>query len=406
MNDHHGPDGAVVSLVGVNMSSSIAERRNPAARHRPSATTHGAPVRRDLLRLATRLLVLGAPLAALVAFYVGCDPFKVLYHHDSYYGPQDRVSLNRDCVSTELYASRPVAERPDAFIFGNSRSLAFLCSDWQRHIDSPRVFHFDASGETLFGIWSKVNYIDRSGGSLRHALIVVDSETLADTRNSSGHLFIKDPRVSGESAATFQLLSFRAFLARGFFIKYLDFRCFATFRPYMNEAIESRQFAHDPATNDLRFTSVEAEIASLGEAYYSAERGLFPRRESSSPGVTSRVLFAQELAMLKEIQSTFDRHNTNCRIAVSPLYQQVRLNPDDVAELRKVFGADRVYDYSGVNEFTEDVHNYYESSHYRPVVAREIMHEFTPIIHPHVPRGRRNHQRGWSDATLGAKRVR
>jgi hypothetical protein len=330
-------------------------------------------MRPELYRLLTRSLILGAPLAVLAMLYACCDPFKVLYHHEQYYGPRDQVSLNRDYVSTELYVSSPSAQRPDSIIFGNSRSLAFLCTDWRRHIDSARVLHFDASGETLFGIWSKVKFIDRTGGTLRHALVIVDAETLADTRNSQGHLFVKDPRTSGESRLAFQLAFFRAYLARGFFIKYLDFRCFSTFRSYMDGAIESRRFAHDPATNDLVFESVEAEIAKSGENYYSPQRGIFSHRNASAHVIGPCVIFAEQARMLEEIRGVFDRHGTDCRIVVSPLYQQVRLNPNDVGELARIFGADRVYDYSGVNEFTSDIHNYYETSHYRPIVAREIM---------------------------------
>jgi hypothetical protein len=41
--------------------------------------------------------------------------------------------------------------------------------------------------------------------------------------------------------------------------------------------------------------------------------------------------------------------------------------------LSGIFGTERVFDFSGVNEFTTDFRNYYEESHYRPQVAREIL---------------------------------
>ena len=33
------------------------------------------------------------------------------------------------------------------------------------------------------------------------------------------------------------------------------------------------------------------------------------------------------------------------------------------------------YNYSGINRFTRDIHNYYENSHFRIRVGREIMDE-------------------------------
>ena len=75
------------------------------------------------------------------------------------------------------------------------------------------------------------------------------------------------------------------------------------------------------------------------------------------------------------MRDVFRRKGTNCHVVVSPLYDQVRLNPSDLAALEDIFGAERVHDYSGVNAITADRHNYYEPYHYRPTVARHIMQE-------------------------------
>jgi hypothetical protein len=39
------------------------------------------------------------------------------------------------------------------------------------------------------------------------------------------------------------------------------------------------------------------------------------------------------------------------------------------------FGSSNVYNFSGKNEFTTDLSNYYESSHYRPLLADKILKE-------------------------------
>ena len=58
---------------------------------------------------------------------------------------------------------------------------------------------------------------------------------------------------------------------------------------------------------------------------------------------------------------------------ISPLYNKMKLHNEDLEYLKKVFGETNVFDFSGINKFTNDYRNYYESSHYRPHVAREIL---------------------------------
>jgi hypothetical protein len=58
---------------------------------------------------------------------------------------------------------------------------------------------------------------------------------------------------------------------------------------------------------------------------------------------------------------------------VSPLYDQLKLNPQDKEKLDSIFGKHNVFDFSGINEFTKDSLNYYEASHYRPHVAKRLL---------------------------------
>ncbi len=47
--------------------------------------------------------------------------------------------------------------------------------------------------------------------------------------------------------------------------------------------------------------------------------------------------------------------------------------PDDREILQGIFGKENVYDFSGINEFTEDYHNYYEAGHYRPLLGNKLL---------------------------------
>ncbi len=79
------------------------------------------------------------------------------------------------------------------------------------------------------------------------------------------------------------------------------------------------------------------------------------------------------MALLRNMKKIFDQQHTQYRIVISPLYDQVKLSSRDVTVLQNIFGSENVFDFSGINTITADMHNYYEGSHYRPHVARQIM---------------------------------
>ena len=75
--------------------------------------------------------------------------------------------------------------------------------------------------------------------------------------------------------------------------------------------------------------------------------------------------------MLKEIKKIFEKHNTKYKVIISPLYNQTKLSIQDLATLKSIFQND-LYDYSGVNSFTQNIHNYYEKDHFRTLVGDSI----------------------------------
>ena len=77
--------------------------------------------------------------------------------------------------------------------------------------------------------------------------------------------------------------------------------------------------------------------------------------------------------MLYKIKSLIDESKTNCKIIISPLYNQIKFNPEDLIILQNIFGTNNVYDFSGINEYTNNTLNYYENSHYRPILCDQIL---------------------------------
>ena len=51
----------------------------------------------------------------------------------------------------------------------------------------------------------------------------------------------------------------------------------------------------------------------------------------------------------------------------------IRAMFEEGRRLAAKYGAENVYDFSGINEFTKDYHNYYESGHYRPSLGNKLL---------------------------------
>ena len=307
---------------------------------------------------------------ALMTMYAFLDPFGVVRKHANYYTDNRHVTLNRDFVSLEMFEKNFPRYQYDSFILGNSRSIFYEWKDWAKCITSDKIFHFDAASESLLGINLKLKYLGNRC-SISNCLIVLDRSALTIVTNQESHIFAKHYRLSGQNPLAFQWKFFAAFLDKHFLWAFLDFKLHHRFRSSMSDVLEARIWDYDPAHNELSLHStVEAEIGQ-GRYYQESARSFPPRDEVKR--YADAVIGPQQARLLMEMREILDRQKSNYRLVVSPLYDQVKLAPVDIETLRTVFGEDKVFDFSGVNELTSSVENYYETSHYRPVVARAIM---------------------------------
>ncbi|MBD2767379.1 hypothetical protein IC235_05685 [Hymenobacter sp. BT664] len=319
-------------------------------------------------RLLIKALLLSLPFLPVLATYIVFDPFRVLYSYQKFDEPFI-VIPNRDYISTQMYLNTYKQRPYSSFILGNSRTMSFMIRDWTPYIGDTLAFHYDASGESLYGIWRKLLFLEQHGSTLKNVLLVVDHQLLEKVSDEEGHIFRKDPRTTGEFPLSFQLSFLKAYLSDLFFYKYLRYRITGKFVPEMGDALGNRRIDYDPVTNDLTLPDINAEIKRDSLGFYAHNTRLRGRK----PGVAHAVIGAAQLRELIAICNIFKRHRTNFHFVISPLYQQQQLNPADLTILQRTFGANRIHDFSGVNEFTAFVGNYYEESHYRPHVGRQIL---------------------------------
>jgi hypothetical protein len=115
----------------------------------------------------------------------------------------------------------------------------------------------------------------------------------------------------------------------------------------------------------------EIEYDSLGYYNKKVEDGVFYTRTDVYKSECEVTL--KEKNQLKIIKNIFKKHNTKYAIIISPAYDQLEMEKSQIQLLEEIFGEENIYNFSGKNEFTESIYNFYEDSHYRPNIANRIM---------------------------------
>jgi len=318
-----------------------------------------------------RILALSVPFDILLIVYVVCDPFKAIWHYDRYYSPDDFLEINRGYEATCMYDNNNETYHYDSFLFGNSRSLAYLVKDWKQYIPATSsCFHFDCSRGSVEDVYYKIKYINAHGDTLRNVIFTVDYDVLSNT-SQTGHLYDLPPQVNHNlNYVSFQVDHMKAFFYIKFLRAYIEYSITHKFNEHMCDFIVKYNNEVDTVTNEIN--RIQESLIDAGEYYTDDYVKIF--RNAQFPDSISPVAINDERKeMLKEISDMLAANKTNYKIVVNPLYNQIRLNPEDVKFLKQTFGAANVFDFSGPNKWNADFHNYYEKSHYRPNVANELM---------------------------------
>jgi len=306
-------------------------------------------------RLIFKLFLAVLPVLLMAIWYVAADPFMVLCQYPDMYNTRHKhLELNEDYAVTETFLRLYPQGQYDAYILGSSRSRYFTPDQWLKRKPGMKPFHFGVASETLFGVVGKVKMLHAKGIKISNALIIADAELLSKAANSSGHLFRKHPLVSGEGFADLQFTSFKDF-----------------FNP---EAISGYLSLPDevPVGKKDPQQLAEMQIEKDPTSYYGPRMSMFFKRPSVQQ-YEAQVIFEEQRKLLVEMKEIFAADNTDYRIVLSPMYDQKKLNTKDMNTLYEVFGKDHIYDFSGINDITQDMYNYFETAHYRPAIAYRIM---------------------------------
>ncbi|MBR1445655.1 MAG: hypothetical protein IJ586_01025, partial [Alloprevotella sp.] len=273
-----------------------------------------------------------SPLLLLLGAYLYIDPFKVVRDYDVFYDPSAAwwVGLDADYTATCTYDRQYPRYRYDAIIFGNSRSRFYACDDWLQYLpEGSSPYHFDANGESLYAMMRKVQYIERQGHPLRHALFVIDRELLIQDKAATGHNNTIAPQLEGNTLtarARLQMASLRAWCNLQFVYAYADASLTNEIKPYMTKRmLLCKPYDYYQPTNEERQTDVERRIAA--GTYYDEPDIVAAFEGKQHPGEVSQpTIKASQTEQLKAIRNVLQRQGTDYRIVVSPLYDQIKLH--------------------------------------------------------------------------------
>lgn len=315
-----------------------------------------------------KIITFFLPIIFLAIIYIITDVFKVIYHYDPFYTGSYYIGVNRAYGSTMTYINQNPKYHYDSFIFGNSRSLFYEIDTWKKYLPKESVcMHFDESGGSISGVRDKVAFVDKNSGQLKNVLLVIDHNLLSNYEQKTGYLFIAPPVLKdNRNIINFHMQHFYAFINPKFLVALADYNMFGKFRPYMKNLISDGHSTYLPQYNEFQKTLTEKEIAK--GIYFKVFENV------QKPGTYSpKELNIEEISCFNDIKDIFDKHKTSYKIVISPLYDQIKLNRSVYQILCSIFGKEHIYDFSGVNKWNIDYHNYYEDSHYRPIVSAEIM---------------------------------
>lgn len=322
-------------------------------------------------RFIVRTFCILLPFIGVFCAYIISDPLHVIWEYDDY----TITSARNAAYNSYKLLTKEDSITYNSFIVGSSRSGHWPWREWELHLDSTaKAFHLDSSGDIVYNAWERLNFVYKNVKKVDNILLIVDHSWLTGDSPSTD-LNVRTPWQMRENKDYFAFQ--RTALSYFFSIKGLK-EHYKIGPQYTYRLPSYRDERHEPHN-----IGMEWAIKSSPEYYYgqivanNSPYKMNPRDSVEQLG--EPVITKKGIELLSRIHNLFVEGNTNYKIVISPLYDQIKLNPQDKNILDSIFGYENVYDYSGINEYTNDTLNYYEGSHYRPSVATSIMNEiYTP----------------------------
>lgn len=319
-------------------------------------------------KLLLKSLLLLFLIILLAGYFTIADPMKIFFEYES---PLEKgVLMNDRHFQYNWLKKQPYAY--DSFIFGSSRSKAFKTKIWQEYIGNSLPFHMGVNDETLYGIERKLSYLDNQGYDIKNVLIVLDTRIIQLHYNQNAHIFREHYALSGESKGEYYKRFFIAFLKPSFLKAYFSLKFNNEIEEWMLNVIWDEDFEYLKKTADHYYNKFEEELKTDSIGYYERRSSVFYKRNIEYIDTLQKITNIAE-NQIRGIYEILSRHNAYYKIVISPTYCQTPLHNKDLELLNTVFGKNSVYNYSGSNNMTENIGNFYEERHFKPYIANKIL---------------------------------
>ncbi|MBM6992357.1 MAG: hypothetical protein I3J02_03705 [Prevotella sp.] len=332
-------------------------------------------------RFLLKTLLLSLPFLLLLGYYVVRDPFMVLRSYPDY--DHSAVCQNEGFVSWQKYKLQRTRGHYDAFLMGNSCTMAFACGEWNRHIHA-HPFRLFCNNLGLADLCQTLEALDRQPHQpVRHLLVVADRDFFSRDHISTGAMHIMPPEVSHRSWTKVQTDFLQAFFDTKVLLPYLSYAITGRAGRRSQGVINTICPVRTTMTNDA-ILAQEDSIARRGEAYWEGRQ--WDHARLARPTVGARVIFRPQQRLLEEIRAFCQSHHTDLRLVIGPNTDRIAMHPQDIARLKSTLAPGQVYDYSSRQDLC-DRHNFYDGCHYRRNIGTHILQD---IYGPATPSSSRH----------------
>ena len=320
-----------------------------------------------------------SPLLLLFVFFMVLDPFAMFDKPGKY---SIGSSMNDDAQTFRTFELYNKSLKFNSFVLGNSKTLAILSTDWKKHIGTDNsIYKFGSPGESILNIRNKLAYAVKSGNKIENAIILLDDNILINTDNLNpdftGPVYLKGTKSSNNSWLDYLGKGFYYYLYDGFFITHFKDICrgnkIQTDENNINwniieNAMTKEEFNKLYQSNEFYRWNIEQKIRLDSVSWVTA----LPQIKAGIT-VSAQTIDSRNLIYLREIKRIFDQNKTNYKIVYGPEYGCIKMNPKIKEELNVIYGTTNVYDFSSDTNYCNQPINYYDPSHYRPIVGRKML---------------------------------
>lgn len=321
----------------------------------------------------TILLFIAIPMLLLAGIYLWTDPFRCLHNFDI----NDIDITNREYLSTELFLRNEPTYHYNSFIFSSSRGGGMNTYQWKQYLpEGAQPFLFQAWSETVTGIELKLEYLSEHQIPIDNALILIDIPgTFKNEQSTYDAMSMRHYLFTGQSKFDYNAIQFFNFIQKPSLwkksIKHemrgIQVACMSDTITNDWEGKNQFNYTELPPQDSLKHCSKMTQQTFLAKIEHSSMEV-----EVSKPLIRGR--FEEKL---HHIRAILNANHTDYHIIITPApcYTNPAISPKDLAVLETVFDKDRVHDYSGKNEYTEDYNNFSDPSHFGLRVGYLIVEE-------------------------------